>query len=79
MERFLADRRVDRLGANLHEPIERGVAVDFLAGGKDENEFGRVDDIDLYAPWRVVDFLDARQLVPERQPVKIERGHMRRD
>ena len=24
----------------------------------------------------MVDFLDARQLVPERQPVKIDRGHM---
>lgn len=50
MERFLTDRCDERLVADFHEPIERGVVVDFLAGRQDKNEFGRVDDVDPYAP-----------------------------
>ena len=72
------DDRKDRLAAECHEPVERGVAVDFLAGGQDQDEIGRVDDVDLHGPLGVMDFLHDREGVFEGHAVEVERRHVRR-
>ena len=77
VERFLPDDRKDRLPAECHETVERGVAVDFLAGGQHQDEIGSVDDVDLDGPLGVMDFLHDREGVFEGHAVEVERRDMR--
>ena len=77
MKRFLPDDREDNLAAERHEPVKRGVTVDFLACGQHQDEIRRVDDIDLHGPLGVVHFLHHREGVFEGDPVEIERRDMR--
>ena len=73
VKRFLPDDGEDRLAAERHETIERGIAVDFLAGGQHQDEIGGVDDVDLHGPLGVVNFLHDRKGVFEGHAVEVER------